>query len=331
MARKPNIFGAVMSDMAQEAASPTPSTIPRAFTRGPVGALENDLRSSMSNILRDIDCDLIDASPFADRLDIDSAEIEALAESIRKNGQRVPILLRPNPDHTGRFIIVYGRRRLAALRLIGQPARAIIRDMSDEESVLAQGQENNARLDPSFIEKAVFMHSLEQAGYRNDVLTEALCVGKPYLSHMRRVITALPEALLRKIGPAHGTGWKKWHEAVDLIQSANLSLMIPDGLFDAAGSESRFSLWLNYLKDEAVKRSLPEAQAAQAIDFAKEKKVSVVYGPDHMQKIGEVRQATGRVQLVADPKQQDFSRWLAANGERLLGQLYAEWADETRG
>ena len=49
-------------------AASKPSSIPAAFHRGPVAALENDLRQSMSQTLRDIDTSLIDPSPFSDRL-----------------------------------------------------------------------------------------------------------------------------------------------------------------------------------------------------------------------------------------------------------------------
>jgi ParB family transcriptional regulator, chromosome partitioning protein len=43
-----------------------------------------------------------------------------------------------------------------ALRDLGQPVRALVRDFDDAALVMAQGQENGARRDLSFIEKANF-------------------------------------------------------------------------------------------------------------------------------------------------------------------------------
>lgn len=354
MARRvrPNIFGSIM-DGSADAEPPAqlrtpdpegpasvpvppappvraehrPTAIPAAFHRGPVAALENDLRQSMSQTLRDIDTALIDPSPFSDRIAISEDDIQDLRDSIARSGLRVPILLRPSPEKPGRFIIVYGRRRLAALKSLGMPARAMIRDMSDVDSILAQGQENNTRLDPSFIEKAHFAASLEAVGYESRVVMEALNVNKAYLSHMRRVVTNIPAEVIYQIGSAHGVGWKKWHEAVDLILKDDVDPTIPEGLFDrATDKDTHFSLWLNHLRRSvALKR-----QATGPFENRRERRARPVLASDGKTRIGEVRRDGGVVHLCADPRETEFTRWLDANGEELLARLYGEWVEAGR-
>lgn len=350
MARRvrPNIFGSIMdgSSEAEQAAPAVPATpvaaaappapppsqktssIPAAFHRGPVAALESDLRQSMSQTLRDIDTELIDPSPFSDRITITENDIQELRDSIKKSGLRVPILLRPNPDKPGRFIIVYGRRRLAALKSLGMPARAMIREMSEVDSVLAQGQENNARLDPSFIEKALFATSLEAAGYDSRVVMEALNVNKAYLSHMRRVVSNIPPEVIRHIGSAHGIGWKKWHEAVDLILKEKVDPSIPNGLFEESADPGlHFQLWLEHLRKLHRMARTSSSPALRSRD----RHSRPVVWRDGQTRIGEVRRNGEAVALCAEPNEIEFARWLDANGEELLARLYGEWAQTEPG
>ena len=332
MAKKPSVFSAAMMEMqkeddarAQQPASPAPPAVPTAFRHGAVGALHSDLRQSIGQNLRDIDLDLIDMSPFADRMKIRDEDVADLVESIRKNGLRVPILLRPNPQNSGRFIIVYGRRRLAALRILGKPAKALIREMSEEESILVQGLENNARVDPSFIEKALFAVSLEKAGYGTDIILDALCISKSYLAHMHKVLNHIPHATINAIGSAHGVGWKRWHEAVNLIIRLGLTTMIPDDFFGTTtDSAERFEIWLTHLKTRKPDLALNTAQLSGNKTLPKN---SAVFVSDGGPMIGEVRRSSsGKVSLISDPEQIKFSRWLSANGEVLLTQIYADWA-----
>lgn len=308
--------------------APKQSAIPPAFHRGPVAALENDLRQSMSQTLRDIDTSLIDPSPFSDRLAITEDDIQDLRDSIEGSGLRVPILLRPNTEKPGRFIIVYGRRRLEALKQLGKPARALIRDMSDVDSILAQGQENNARLDPSFIEKALFASSLENAGYESRIIQEALNVNKTYLSHMRRVVTNIPLEVIRLIGSAHGVGWKKWHEAVDLIVNNGVDPEVPDGLFEkATDRDSRFSIWLERLRRLDRQKQV----STRPVGSNRKRTARPVIHEAQRTRIGEVRRNGGSVHLCTDPREPEFSQWLDANGEELLARLYDEFVEVARG
>ena len=62
-----------------------------------------------------------------DRLQL---EVEGLKNSISKNGQRVPVLVRPL--EADRYNLIYGRRRLEACRELGIKVRAIVTEVEGD-------------------------------------------------------------------------------------------------------------------------------------------------------------------------------------------------------
>jgi hypothetical protein len=60
---------------------------------------------------------------------------ESLVDSMRENGQQVPILVRPQSASPGRYQVAYGRRRLRAAALLGRMVRAIVQTLTDNELV----------------------------------------------------------------------------------------------------------------------------------------------------------------------------------------------------
>ena len=63
-------------------------------------------------------------------------------------------------------MIVFGHRRARVARDLGINVRAVVKPLADIEHVIAQGQENTARADLSFIEKSLFARKLDHE--RND-------------------------------------------------------------------------------------------------------------------------------------------------------------------
>ena len=155
MARR-NIFQPPSSPVPVPTEAAVAEARPRFPNTGAMSGVKSTLRDLSSNAVREIDPAMIDDGGPKDRLAIVDADVADLAESIRLHGQQVPIMVRPLADTPGHYRIVYGRRRLRALRLVGISAKALVRSLTDEQAILAQGQENNLRLDPSFIEKALF-------------------------------------------------------------------------------------------------------------------------------------------------------------------------------
>ena len=62
----------------------------------------------------DLDPDTIDDGRIADRLDPN--DVADLRDAIETNGQTVPILVRRHSSVPDRYLLVYGRRRLQAIR-----------------------------------------------------------------------------------------------------------------------------------------------------------------------------------------------------------------------
>ena len=171
-----------------------------------------------------IDPDVILPSPVTDRLsrsgDLD-AGFEALKASISSGGQTVPVLLRPHADEAkraeGYYETAYGHRRVRAARELGRRVRAIVRPLSDEELILAQGRENAERRDLSFVERAFFAKGLEQAGFSRETIGAAIGVDKTELTRLLQVASRIPQAVAAAIGPAPKVGRPRWSELGEMM------------------------------------------------------------------------------------------------------------------
>ena len=159
----------------------------------------------------ELDPALIDSSFVSDRINDDTdTSIDALMESMRESGQQVPILVRPHPDSKSRYQIAYGHRRVKAAARLGVKVRAVVRDLTDQELVVAQGKENLDRRDLTFIEKAYFARHLETLNFERAVIMQALSTDKSDLSRYIAVAKAIPFSIATAIGPAPKAGRARW-------------------------------------------------------------------------------------------------------------------------
>lgn len=194
----------------------------------------------------------IDHSRIADRIPIDvDPAFDQLVASISENGQQVPILVRPHPTSPGRYQIAYGRRRLRAAEKLGLSVKAIVRNLTDNDMIVAQGRENLDRKDLSFIEKAFFARNLEDDGCDRRTIIAALATDKADVSRYIAVARRVPEVIVMKIGPAPKSGRARWLALADKLgrQSsiAAAERLLEEPALRAADSDTRF---------EAVLRSL---------------------------------------------------------------------------
>lgn len=159
----------------------------------------------------ELDPKLIDPSPFPDRLpDDNDADFDALKKLILEEGQKVPIQVRRHPLVEGRYQVVYGHRRWRAASDLGIKVKATVLALSDRELVVAQGIENAARQDLSWIERAFFASRMEIAGIKARDIRAALSIDDPELARFRSVCRALPEDLIEAIGRAPRVGRPRW-------------------------------------------------------------------------------------------------------------------------
>jgi len=233
--------GASRGNPALPASAPHLSTM----SRGAVGAVGRSIEQLRAQSIVDLDTSLIDPSFVADRLDISEEHYRLLVSSIREHGQQVPILVRPHPQKEGRYQIAFGRRRLLAVIELGRKIRAIIKPLSDEELVIAQGQENSARKDLTFIEKALFAARLEQAGYSRETIMAALTVDKTALSRLISAAVKIPQDIIQTIGPAPSIGRDRWVELSTRLERsgaiADARAVAGEPSFPGLSSDDRFN------------------------------------------------------------------------------------------
>jgi ParB family chromosome partitioning protein len=204
----------------------------------------------------DIDPHLIDASFIRDRLtdDVDP-QLDELTQSIETSGQQVPILVRPHPDQAGRYQAAYGHRRIAALRRLGIPARAVVKGLSDLELVVAQGKENLERQDLSFIERALFAARLEDRGFARAALMNVLAVHKGNLSTMIALVRRIPAEIIEAIGPAPKIGRPRWEDLAEALGGQGASERAREVImragFSQVASDSRFAEVLKVAQQKA--------------------------------------------------------------------------------
>lgn len=228
---------------------------------------------------------VIDPSFVRDRM---QGDIAGLLASIREQGQQVPILVRPHPDNGARYQVAFGHRRLRAMIELGLPVKAVVRDLTDEQLVVAQGQENNEREDLTFIEKARFAHELNKQ-FPRDVVISAMSVDKSNLSKMLLLVDALPSELIEAIGAAPGVGRPNWQQLAELLDKAPspaalLDFALSDPL-QALPSADRFKAIIGHLKPSRIARGLPDVMST----------------PDGM-RIAQVTQSKSKLEITIDRK-----------------------------
>ena len=310
---------ASQSGQAETAARETPPREDHLHPRvsaGSVGALRNTLAHiTREGRVVELDPVTIDPSPYPDRLEgVEEAEaIEALARSIARNGQEVPVLVRPHPERPNHYQTIYGHRRVKAVAELGQglKVRAIIRELTDEELLLAQGIENSLRQDLSWIEKALFARRLEAFAREKGrdptaLVMEALSLHAPDVSRFRTTLEIIPDDIVMAIGAAPKTGRTKWLALYNLVKSdasliEKLRLASKHDTLRAMSSDERFAELLR-----------------QASGKFEPQKPKSVYGADRTE-VGTVEYGKKAVRLTLSD--QAFARFV----ESRLTDLHADY------
>ncbi|NTB87704.1 plasmid partitioning protein RepB [Agrobacterium tumefaciens] len=264
-------------------------------------------RLAEGQVVVDLDPALVEPSFVRDRM---AGDINGLLSAIREQGQQVPILVRPHPEKPGQYQVAFGHRRLRAIQELGLPVKAIVRTLSDEELVIAQGQENNEREDLSYIERARFAQRLKER-FSREVITSAMSVDKTELSRMLSVAETLSPDLIDAIGPAPGIGRRSWQELVELVQKD--AAQDPVGLaqsqdMQAMNSTDRFKALLIALKPRRVARGLPE-----------------VLSTSSGQRLGHVKHSKTKLEITIDRKEAaEFAAFLLNDAVALFEERRAK-------
>lgn len=249
MARK--VFGATLKNAMGQGSS-IEDDAPATWTSPTVARAQASVLEEDKHATRLLDPNLIQMSAVMDRLD-PSVGLEELIETIQADGQKSAILVR---KVRGGLEIVFGRRRLLACRALGRKVRAVVAEMTDEEALIAQGVENNARKDPSFIERALFVSGIirelskteESRKNAQTVAYRALQIDESLVSRMNRIATSIPLDLIKAIGPAHGSGRRAWERLSKLCEAnPGLAASIIAGIPQDRSSAERLEVAIELL------------------------------------------------------------------------------------
>jgi ParB family transcriptional regulator, chromosome partitioning protein len=316
MSRRNVISSLIAEQLAAANSTDTPvhEALPRVAA-GPVRSMGLTLdrleleRKSLEDALAagaailELDPAQIGGSFAADRfVDETGAAFEDLKRSIAENGQEVPILVRLVEGHAGQYQVAYGHRRLRACAALGRKVRALVRPLSDAELVVAQGLENAARVDLTFIEKAVFAQGLEGRGFERATIMASLSTDKTELSKLISTARALPEPVVRAIGAAPRVGRRRWMQLAELLTSRDATKRVEAAIaadgFATRDSNTRFSLAF-------------AAAAISPIDAARRLPHRMDFKAPDGEILAKVSETDGQLSLVVDrSKHLEFADFL---------------------
>ena len=267
-------------------------------------AEELERRLAEGHAVVELDATSIEPSFVRDRM---QGDIDGLLASIREQGQQVPILVRPHPEQAGRYQVAFGHRRLRAVAELRLPVKAVVRDLTDEQLVVAQGQENNEREDLTFIEKARFAHQLNKQ-FSREIVIAAMSIDKSNLSKMLLLVDALPSELIDAIGAAPGVGRPSWQQLAELIEKAaspaDAVKFANSAEAQTLPSADRFKAVIGHLKPRRIARGLPD----------------VLSTPDG-HRLAQVTQSKSKLEITIDRKATpDFAAFVLEH----LPALYQE-------
>lgn len=181
-------------------------------------SLSSAIRKSQNPVSKEkiyeIPVNEIELNPFQYRKEesLDQSELESLANSIAKNGLRMPLQLRRTGD---KLILVAGWRRLTAikryLKSMVTVKATIDEEMDDQTHRLLTIIENEQREDFSVFERAQAYHDLiEKDGYTQQQVGELVGASKSRVSRALKVLS-LPEQILQLLMKAQFKGLSDGH------------------------------------------------------------------------------------------------------------------------
>ncbi len=172
----------------------------QAPTTEPAPAAPNFARNIASTSIDELALSRIWPWELNPRSHIDDAELEDLIASVREFGVLEPLLVRPDPERKGEYIIVAGHRRYRAAQIAQRmtvPARVLV-GLSDIEILKIALIENLQRkqLDP--IDEAEGYQRLQDLGMKQSEIAQSVNRSQPAIANALRLLD-LPEAVQERI------------------------------------------------------------------------------------------------------------------------------------
>src|SRR6056297_3646360 len=324
-----------MSVLDSLASAGAPSPAPQSSAVTPMMSSNRALRSARDAVDGHHVWELDPTNIVDDRMEdrLDPADVMDLRDAIEANGQAVPILVRRVPDDPDRYLLVYGRRRLEAIRQSDKvtKVRALVTNLDDDSALRAQISENMGRRDLSFIEKALFAKDLVSSGFGNQSqVAEILTVTKSSISMAIAIADIVGPDLVRAIGAAHGIGRPRWESLGRAIDENGLDREDLIGI----AKEARENAETSMVVDDIASTNDPSIQAFLAVEKAVTKAIKPAKSPSPAPpssvplKIGGKRGGTVKrtakglsIELAGG----DFADWVETQVHDMVEDLHERW------
>lgn len=281
----------------------------------------------------DLDPAQIDDDRLADRLD--PSDVQDLRTSIEQNGQTVPILVRRHPSEADRYLLVYGRRRLEAIKGSERTGRirALIANLDDTAALKAQVSENTGRRDLSYIERALFAHELLESQFGNQTqIAEVLNVTRSAVSMAIALAKAIDPALARAIGPAHGVGRPRWEALAKDMSAAGSDQALLCSIAESARSQGASEAGETNDEFPVLDASVV---AFEAVSKHVKRQISQKRERPHVNKAvaltidgkpaGSAKRTDGAIRLDLTNVDDGFALWLTDQAQSIVSDLHDRW------
>ena len=156
----------------------------------PETALPEDIKG-----LTEVDIDLVRPNPNQPRKHFDEDALRELADSIKKHGMIMPIVV--NNMEGGKYMIIAGERRYRAAKMAGKTQiPVVVRSYTDREIKEISLIENLQREDLNPIEAANAMKQLmDEYHLTQEELAERIGKSRPAVTNTLRLLSLTPEVI----------------------------------------------------------------------------------------------------------------------------------------
>lgn len=287
---------------------------------------ENTKKLMDGETIIELDPNNLDSSIVSDRLSANDREYEELKIAIGEQGQTTPILVRPHPTDGNRYMIVFGHRRAQVAKDLGIKVKTVVKKLDDITSAIAQGQENSARSNLSFIERAYFAQNMISMGMGKDIVKSSIGIDDAMLSKMITVMETVPEDIIKALGAAKKIGRDKWLSLRQIVLNPAHLKVAQDHIltagFNEVSIENRFDTLHEFLKRYKTKSMAKTLKTATLSKSWTSNDNTVKFTMN--QKTKKVTMEFSSVEALP------FSNWLSSNLEVFFDQ-YKQSKKETTG
>ena len=238
------------------------------------GVREDEKKTSDAAEVKRLPIGAITPNPHQPRREFSQEGLDDLAASIRVRGVLQPVLVRPLGG--GKFELVAGERRLRASKLAElSEIPALVRDMTDQESLAIALIENLQREDLNAVEEALGYQQLQQQfGLSQEELSRQVGKSRSAVANALRLLN-LPESVQADI--QQGTLTAGHGRAIMAVTEADaqeaLHRRIAENGLTVRQAEAQASFWKEHARlpgadevGEPVRAPKGDREAAEPLD-----------------------------------------------------------------